>query len=504
MCVMMVFQEPRRSVLGATAETSVPNETENSFRLFENSTLMNLPGDVGNYTSIFTESIHSEGRLSDASTSGDEPFPHAAAYILTMPAEPESTMSSVFTANTSLVTKNNGADSPEVDSGIYGIIFQIIVLYIPPFILVGGITGNILAFIVTFKKRHKHITAYFFISVMAILDTVMLLFFQSTYWLFFNFFSDSNTDALCKGMTLCEKIVADCSIFTTLVMTTDRFVAIKYPLKAKTFCTVSRSWKVLLTGAILIVCKNLHLAWTVRLHNGQLCLFLPKNNEALLTAWPWFDIIVTFLLPFMMLTSLNTVIIRTVLKANKTQKRLVSFSLIKKMDTLQVPGQPATPHHSNPQKSHERQRLQVTIMLVSVSVLFVLMTSPYKILLLFDLFIGQNSEVVSSAWYVLLTHAFQHLYYTNSAVNFYLYCLSGRIFRRHLRHVCGCTSKKKKRSDREIDSNTNSMMTSFNTRSELAINNNTLNGQLAVTVKVQTDKDKPRRQSCIAAFGRRV
>ena len=88
--------------------------------------------------------------------------------------------------------------------------------------------------------------------------------------------------------------------------------------------------------------------------------------------------------------------------------------------------------------SREHQ-LIVNLFLVTLALL--ILTLPQYVRYTVYEFLPFRDNPDSFADYVLAFHITQKLYYTNSAINFFLYCLSGSRFRRDLKDTLACCKR---------------------------------------------------------------
>ncbi len=82
------------------------------------------------------------------------------------------------------------------------------------------------------------------------------------------------------------------------------------------------------------------------------------------------------------------------------------------------------------ENKHQRQ---LTVMLLVVTTIFLLLTSPQYVRYIIFSFLDITRDQGTFASAVLLYHLTNKLFYTNSAVNFFLYCIAGSKFRSDVR-----------------------------------------------------------------------
>ena len=93
------------------------------------------------------------------------------------------------------------------------------------------------------------------------------------------------------------------------------------------------------------------------------------------------------------------------------------------------------------------QVLQMTYMLIGVSMCFMVLTTPLGIfaaIWTYEFGFSSLSEILS--WELSLNYLYV-IYYANSVINFWIYALAGKKFREELRRILGCVAKSKQLHD---------------------------------------------------------
>lgn len=202
------------------------------------------------------------------------------------------------------------------------------------------------------------------------------------------------------------------SVWITVAMTFERYIAVSQPLRASQVCTIKRArYTLLLVGGIFFLI-NAHFLWTFHL-SPNILHCIPLDNQSLFIRYfPWIDSFKYSFCPFTLLITLNILIIRSLLNARHANKYLqqqisrenqlnsqktsysISFSststtnnsanllLKKKRFSL------SRPSYSNQQiaKTHTYRRVnrRLTTMLLAVSFAFCICSMPISIMQLID------------------------------------------------------------------------------------------------------------------------
>ena len=160
-----------------------------------------------------------------------------------------------------------------------------------------------------------------------------------------------------------------------------------------------------------------------------MCIFAPTRTfkiHSIVSA------ILSSVVPFIVLLSLNSIIIYTMRQRSKEFGKDAIFRQSRNEDKMKTQG-----------KEDQARERQLTIMLVLVSVVVLVLTLPTYLYMFAMNFIKLNTpaKVASDVLAVLIVI---NLYTLNNAINFFLYALAGRKFRQDLLFICGQTQRKTK------------------------------------------------------------
>ena len=110
-----------------------------------------------------------------------------------------------------------------------------------------------------------------------------------------------------------------CSILFILNMTFERFYSIIRPHKAASFNTVKRAKITIMCIVCISTTLNVpHLFMTLK--NDVSCIPFGRAEHVLVKIYYWLTLTLNFLLPFVLLLIMNSVIIRTLQERSGTQK----------------------------------------------------------------------------------------------------------------------------------------------------------------------------------------
>ena len=237
----------------------------------------------------------------------------------------------------------------------------------------------------------------------------------------------------CKWAYFSIVTCAQSSFWLVAAMSLERAIVLNFPLKYKNKFNRRTTTRIIVIIFVFWALKNLHMFWSQGavyekdLRNGTV---IKVSNCGIvhgptyhfnIRIRPWIDYVATFGAATVILIS-NFAIIYALFRSNKMHK---------------------TATVSKEGRSGSTQHRHMIAMLVTVSIAFLFLALPLQII---TILVPRNPNDVRSneaatadlLWSVgLLTN------YGNNAVNFYLYCLSGTMFRKDLARLFRSSGKQK-------------------------------------------------------------
>ena len=214
-----------------------------------------------------------------------------------------------------------------------------------------------------------------------------------------------------------------CSTFFILSMTFERCYSIIRPHKAASFNTVRRAKITIICIIIFSIVYNLP-SWFVTAQDGQSRNCVPYGyamNSLHGQVYYWTCNILNFILPFIHLLIMNTVIINTLSKRSKQITSTTGHG--------QSQGQGQMDDHSQKSKNSETQ-ISVTLLLVTFS--YLILNSPTYVYIFLVVAEVKKQTAFDIALFHLIFSVGQKALYTNYGINFFLYVISGEKFRTNL------------------------------------------------------------------------
>ncbi|CAF1275991.1 unnamed protein product [Rotaria magnacalcarata] len=346
--------------------------------------------------------------------------------------------------------------------------------FILPCLLLIGTTCNTLTFIVMRRGRMRHSSSCFYMAALAITDTFVLWIGCLNRWL--ELLGKQRPilacNMCCKLGTFGFFFFADCSVWITVAMTFERYIAVSQPLRASQVCTIKRARYMLLLVFTVFFLINSHFLWTFHL-SSALAHCVPLNDQSLFIRYfTWIDSFKYSFCPFTLLITLNILIIKSLLNARNTNKYLqqettsdshanyntksnsMSFSSTSTTNTSikksknKLNCNPLRSLHLYQQEKHtstkalayRRVNRRLTTMLLAVSFAFCICSMPISIMQLIDAIysdINHRSTTLTAGIAIgkIIAEISQYL---NHSSNFFLYAFTGRVFRHELRRLFSC------------------------------------------------------------------
>ena len=223
-------------------------------------------------------------------------------------------------------------------------------------------------------------------------------------------------------------IASMCSTLFIISMTFARCYGILMPHKAASFNTMKRAKiTIVFVITISIIYNSPHLITS----SNQDWQCLPYGETSVMTKtygviYYWLSFTLHYALPFVLLLSMNCVIIHKIRSSTSFRKKLDSAT--------EAEGQ--TQGQRSKMKSSENQ---VYIVLLLVAFGFLILTTPGYLLFLFIMVVDFTTSPKVFAGYYLFFNVAQKLHYTNHGINFFLYVISGQKFRTDLMKLFDCS-----------------------------------------------------------------
>ena len=308
-------------------------------------------------------------------------------------------------------------------------IFHQLWLYAGPVLLFGGGTSNILAIVVLRSHKFQESGTAFLLTALAVADLTVLLTNVLRHWIVHlsDFEIDiryrGKSDPGCRIHTFFSYFSLQWSAWTLVLVAAERAVSVWCPFKAKVLCSRKRiiiAWLVMTAAVAAVNCPIL-----IKFKGYIQRIPLPNNTVRIRLRCTAVD---TYFL--------STVLYWTSFAMHNAAPGICIFLL-----NVLIVARLARPQIDRQNDANAKKAMtSVTTMLLAVSVIFLMTTTP---IVTYYLGIDTFFKTASTDVYVradqLLTQAACILVaYVNNSINFLLYCLSGARFRQAMREMfCG-------------------------------------------------------------------
>ncbi len=246
------------------------------------------------------------------------------------------------------------------------------------------------------------------------------------------------------------------TLISTLIiicMTFDRFYSIILPHRASSLNTVKRAKITILCIVVFSFFFNIpHWFLSTSLRNKFCQPFHLYMNEWFNGAYFWLYMVLTYAIPFVCLLIMNSCIIYTVHKsvtnAKKTGRNIDMRSKDEGEEENYSRGVVKTGNNEKLNIHHQRKpsskkekssEVQVYFTLLSVTFAFLILTFPtYAYFFYTRVFSGSTMTPRNAALFYFVAQIAHKCYYVNNGINFFLYVISGKKFRRDVLKLFCC------------------------------------------------------------------
>ena len=290
----------------------------------------------------------------------------------------------------------------------------------PPFFLVLGTLGNLLAILVLMQRKNRRSTQALYLTALAITDIMVLWVGLFRLWVKFTFGIDVRDLSIigCKLHVFLTYTVINCSSWFLVAFTLERLFVVFCPHKVKHFSNCRNAVRVITLITLSFMFLNTHWLYGITLKakfsnhsvQGFVCYLSDDVYEVFFNKWKWIDICIHSVIPSALLLMVNiSIFSRLAWRRFKRRMRVAPIT------------------------SNKEKLSQITVMLCMTSSVFILCTTPISVVLItcsHDSGDSGEPNVSTVAVYALRWALVNMFMYLNHVLNFVLYFLSGSKFRR--------------------------------------------------------------------------
>ena len=291
-----------------------------------------------------------------------------------------------------------------------------------PILVPIGLVGNTLSFLVMIKVGNRKMSTCIYMAAISLNDNLMMCSALHN-WLVSSVKLYKWHSMECGIASFFDLHVVQNSTYQVIAMTTDKFIAIKWPYKAATYSTPKRAKTTVLSIYICVILYNLPHIFISKL-TGDVCLGYAIGG-VIAKVYSWFTFVVNAIIPVILLTYINYTIIK---KVRESRQMFGNDKIVDQQEDDNV---------TQRRRTRKNAENQLTIMLLLVTTLFLILMIPTYIRFLYTTFASRDTPV-KYASLIFFYHVSHKLYHTNNGINFFLYCVSGQKFRSDVKEILCC------------------------------------------------------------------
>ncbi|KAL8611199.1 hypothetical protein ACOMHN_013630 [Nucella lapillus] len=306
-------------------------------------------------------------------------------------------------------------DAPSLENQVAILLWKVW----PPCLLVLGTFGNVATIFVMRRIKNNHSSQHIILMALAVSDLCLLYVSVLRQWLYFLFHVDVYDlhTAVCKLSWWLIYVTSTSSSWLLTSVTIQRTMAVTLPHKMKVFCSTRRTWTVIAFIVSLACLLHSHFVLGMEMSEDKCTFGSEQYEDFIKQIWAWVDLTVFTLLPSVCLLVCDTILSLTLFKATSTISA-----------TIHTITNANTEHINN---TRRKTASRTTIMILALSCTFLVLTMPVCVYLIWDYYGYASATQNTRLWtrQGLASAVTMLLWYTNSAVNFLLYCFTGTRFR---------------------------------------------------------------------------
>ena len=284
--------------------------------------------------------------------------------------------------------------------------------YFTPVVFLIGVVGNGISLCVFLSKNMRGMSASRYLAALSTADISTLVFYVLTEWLRRGVeqiwtghrVGFLNTEGVCQILLYLSYISRFMSAWLIVCFTCERFIGVCMPFQRRNMGSPKGTLKIIISltviACMLVVYKPL-LSEVTTIRNRTVCASRQTHMYVSFVLDSIYALSIT-LVPFLIITVLNLLIIRRLFLRNRRQKEQLCTE----------------EHHI---------RLEFTFILLAISFFFIAFNLPF-----FSVWFRNFLRGTDKHWISVLNIT-RTIFYMNYCVNFFLYSITGAYFRRELR-----------------------------------------------------------------------
>ena len=315
---------------------------------------------------------------------------------------------------------------------------------VPPFILLFGIFGNVMTIIICRRAEMMSSMSVYFVTL-AGSDLMLLSVILVTEWVYYMFDTDLKSlhSLACKLNIYLGYVAGVLSAWILVAMTAQRAVCVLWPHRASILCSARNSKAIAVLLMLFTAILHCHVLYgfdlvtigdgTSKTNNtaprldedanpttstAAVCALVKEYTAFFYSVWSWVDLMIFSVLPWLCLVVSNSVLLWTLSASIRHAQHSLGSA------------------HADSFDERKKQASSMTVTFIAVSTAFIVLNLPSSCIQVAGFYHFMNGSLD----YLHQSEVFAYcneiafvLWETNSAVNFYLYCLTGSKFRKELK-----------------------------------------------------------------------
>ncbi|XP_045179092.1 neurotensin receptor type 1-like [Mercenaria mercenaria] len=361
------------------------------------------------------------------------------------------------------VSDNSSFDGHQISENVHSPWIkaaQVMRSVVIPVIAGVGLVGNTLSLMVFLSRRMRKSPCSVFQAALAIVDNTFLFGLLIT-WMDGECHAFLTVDLACQLLIFITYVTSFLSVWFIVGFTCERFLAIYFPLKCKYICNSFRQKVIVVVLTLTAIVLYIFTFWMFEMKqwNSSLKCMFKTEHYKLLNIVVWIDTFLTMVIPFILITVLNALIVRAVFNSPERRESLSLRSLSSNSSSMESNERRIRTRHLEQRSSQQpyssalqrngfghfghRSQIRVTKRLLLVSSMFLLLNLPSHIMRLHNLIVSATSNTITiTPRFFFLQELTLMWYYTTFSCNFFLYVLKGYNFKETLFHVLRCRKSK--------------------------------------------------------------
>lgn len=306
--------------------------------------------------------------------------------------------------------------------------------YLLPFIIIAGLVGNLVSFLVFCCTYLRRLSSSVYLSALAVADFVFLV------ALFFNWINGLgvrliHADGWCQFFIYVTYVASFLSVWYVVCFTVERHLTVCFPLMRQRFCQPKRTKAVVVAVTLLGLGVYSFAIWTTVVSRRYGCT-VDERFYGLVMTVNNVDTFFTLIVPGLVITVSNVRISYSLSRFYRIYRTRAPSRLPNRADgnTAGVAGSSNDTVYSN--TSYNRLQLKVTKMLLLVSSVFLFCNTPSHVIRVYAFVLSEvDPNFRPSRMFLLVQRLAMLLYYAGFSANVVLYTVSGRTFRLAFLHL---------------------------------------------------------------------